>query len=192
MKKLTKILAFALVVIMLCPALASCGGDEAVVKVRFVVTCGPGGGPILDDKGEIMYDDDGKEVTEKELGWQTVTVKGTKNDPPNALKAATQALAALDFEDGYEITADGYSIKRVKEYDLVQIEDEEGEDDSDDLYGYYYYWNLYVNGEASTDGRQSITEIYEGDELVFKYMAGKQKREDVAQNNAEQNADNGD
>ena len=192
MKKLIKLSALLIVVLMLSPALASCGGTESEVTVRFVVTCGPGGGPILDDKGEIMYDEDGKEVTEYELGHQTVVVKGSKNSPPNALQAATQALAALDFEDGYETTADGYSIKRIKEYDLVQIEDDEDDGDSDELYGYYYYWNLYVNGEASTEGRQSVTEVYEGDELVFKYMAGKQKREDVAQNKAEQNADNGD
>ncbi len=182
--KSLKVLSLIFVVVVLCSLLPSCGSLNSEVTVRFIVTMNPDGTtPIIDGDGNIVLDENGKEAKEYQIGVQTVTVKGTKKNPPTALDAARQALGELDFEDGYEITDDGYSIKRVKNYDQQQFEPEE--DDTDDRfeygYGYYYYWNLYIDGEPTTDGRQSENEIYDGSELVFKFEMRREKRKDIDQ-----------
>ena len=154
-KKLTAII---LVAIMALSALlmAGCGGKVvSKVHVKFVVT----------------IDDDGNKLDEeKQIGEIDVEVEGTKDNPPTVLKAAQLALTQLSYEDGFETTADGYSIARVSKYAEHQ--------ETDDNTGYFTYWDAYIDGERSTDGRQSETPVYTGSELIFKCISDSRPRED--------------
>ncbi len=106
------------------------------------------------------------------IGDVNVSVTGTKSNPPTVLRAAEEALIYLDYEKGYELTADGNSIKAVN--GIVEI------DETDDTNGYYSYWRVYINDQDSSSGRQSITPVYSQDEVVYKYVSDSQPRRDVA------------
>ena len=146
--KTKRIISMLLVVVFTCLCFASCGSKvKANVHVMFI-------------------DGDGNTI-----GDTTVTVTGTKSNPPTVLRAAEQALIYLDYEKGYEITADGNSIKAVN--GIVEV------DETDETNGYYSYWRVYINGEDSSFGRQSITPVYNEDEVVYKYVSDSQPRRDV-------------
>ena len=150
--KFTRFMAALLAVIMFCGAFALTGCAKKVqstVNVQFI-------------------DGDGNKI-----GDVTVTVDGTEENPPTVLKAAEQALIFLDFEKGYELTADGYSIKSVNGISEVSETDAEN--------GYYSYWRVYIDGNDPTDGRQSVTPVYSGSEVVFKYVSDSKPREDNIQ-----------
>ena len=145
-----------LVVAMLCPILSSCGSKVVShVHIKFVVT--------VDEEGNELDED-------LVIGETDVAVEGTSSNPPTVLIAAQLALGQLSYEEGYETTADGYSIARIKNYAEHQ--------ETDDENGYYTYWDAYINGERSTSGRQSETEIYEDDVLEFRYISDSTPRED--------------
>lgn len=144
--KIKRILALALVVVMMGTTLmlASCSGAKvANVTVYF-------------------YDDN-----KKEIGHMPVTVKG---NPPTALAAAEAALIELDFENGYAITADGYSIGMVN--GIAE------NDETDATTGYYSYWRCSINGNPTTTGRQSEVQIYDQDVLSFEFIHDSKPRKD--------------
>lgn len=150
--KTTRIIATLLAVIMLCGAFSFAGCAQKVqsnVHVMFI-------------------DGDGNTI-----GDTNVTVTGTADNPPTVLAAAEAALIFLDFEKGYEVTADGYSIKSVNGISEVSETDAEN--------GYYSYWRVYINGNEPTDGRQSVTPVYNNSEVVFKYVSDSKPREDNIQ-----------
>lgn len=156
-----KVIVAALVVVAMiaaaCLAFSSCTGKVvSKVHIKFVVT--------IDDEGNKLDD-------ELVIGETDVEVEGTEKNPPTVLKAAQLALGQLSYEDGYETTADGYSIARIKSYAEHQ--------ETDDENGYYTYWDAYIDGERSTSGRQSETPIYDGSELVFKFISDSTPREDI-------------
>jgi|GEM_PF-2362319 hypothetical protein len=154
--KVKGIIAAILVAVMICTAFASCGNKVvSKVHIKFVVTVDEDGNP-LDD--------------EKVIGETDVEVEGTTSNPPTVLKAAQLALGKLSYEDGFETTADGYSIARIKTYEEHQETDEDT--------GYYTYWDAYIDGQRSTSGRQSETPIYDGSELEFRFISDSTPRED--------------
>ena len=71
----------------------------------------------------------------------------------------------------YKLTSDGASIGEV--FGLKQ------DDSSDAERGYYQYWKCTINGEDSSEGRQSVTKIYDNDEIVFTWTEGSQGRRDT-------------
>ena len=153
--KTRKILAFLIVAAMLCAVLASCGNkEERTVNVSFVVT--------VDENGDELDED----LT---IGSTKVVVEHTDRSPATVLKAATQALAYLDFSDGYELTSDGCSVFRISKYAEHQ--------EDDDSTGYYTYWAAYVNGDRTTTGRQSEVVVKDGADVVLKYITGSNPHE---------------
>lgn len=154
MKKI-KILCLLLAVVLVLPVLASCnsGKVHATVSVKFVI-------PGDEEKGE----EDVVKFSKVEL-----RVEGTKDNPPTVLQAAEEALN--EYEVSYSLTADGHSILEV--FGL------RGADSADAEKGYYQYWDCFINGERSKDGRQSTTLIYEGDEIVFEWTEGEEARRDT-------------
>lgn len=146
--KTKRIISLLLSVMFVCLCFASCGSK---VKSNVHVT-------FVDGDGNTIGDVD-------------VTVKGTKQNPPTVLAAAEEALIYLDYEKGYELTADGNSIKAVN--GIVEI------DETDETNGYYSYWRVYINEQDSSSGRQSVTPVYSGDEVVYKYVSDSQPRRDV-------------
>lgn len=151
--KTTRIISLLLVAVFMCLCFASCGSKvKADVHVMFV-------------------DGDGNTI-----GDVNVTVTGTKSNPPTVLRAAEEALIYLDYEKGYELTADGNSIKAVN--GIVEV------DETDETNGYYSYWRVYINGQDSSSGRQSVTSVYSQDEVVYKYVSDSQPRRDVVADTA--------
>lgn len=112
---------------------------------------------VVDEEGKVLY------------GPYNVTVEGTEDDWPTALDVAQKAF--LEYDIPFEVTSDGNSVKSINGVDKVESMDEE--------YGYYSYWNLLIDGKESGEGRQSITKVYEGEKLQFKYTSGKTLRKDV-------------
>lgn len=146
--KLRRITAALLVAIMICFAFASCGSLKSTnVHVTFI-----------DANGET-------------IGDTHVDVTGTKSNPPTVLQAAQEALVYLDFEEGYEITNDGHSIKAVK--GIVENDSTDAEN------GYYQYWRATVNGNDSSSGRQDQTTVYSNDEVVYTFVSDSRPREDI-------------
>lgn len=146
--KTKRIISLLLIIVFVFLFSASCGSKvKANVHVMFI-----------DGNGDT-------------IGDTNVTVTGTKSNPPTVLRAAQEALVYLDYEKGYEITADGNSIKAVN--GIVEV------DETDETNGYYSYWRVYINGQDSSAGRQSITPVYNEDEVVYKYVSDSQPRRDV-------------
>ncbi|MBR6917276.1 MAG: hypothetical protein IKN38_03745 [Clostridia bacterium] len=160
-----RIISLLTVCVLLCTAViacfASCGGKKEVVNVtvKFLVT--------VDEEGNTLPADE-----QYYIGEHNETVEGTSKSPATVLKAAEQALTFLAYEDGYELTKDGYSIARVSKYAEHQ--------ETDDTTGYFTYWVAYVNGSRPVDGggRQSEVKINEGDVIEFRYVYDSRARED--------------
>ena len=146
MKK-CKLLCIFLAVVMVLPIFAGCtsGKVTSTVSLKFVI-------PAEEEGGE----DDVR------LDLPSLTVEGTRDNPPTVLQAAEQALQ--EYEITYELTSDGASIAGV-----FGLKEEQWYDENN---GYYTQWRCTINGNPSDDGRQSVTTIYEGDEIVYTWTAG--------------------
>lgn len=158
--KIRRLIALALVTVILVVALCSCSATEANVTVYFNV---------------VKYDENNKVTSTQEIGHMPVTVKG---NPPTALAAAESALIELDFENGYALTADGYSVGMVN--GIAE------RSETDATTGYYAYWRCSINGNPTTTGRQSEVEIYEGDVLTFDFIQDSRPRQDNVYDSADE------
>lgn len=168
MKKL-RILCLVLAIILVLPVVASCGAKKVTASVTIIfrvpVTEGVGedGQPIytLDAEGNKTYKDEFK---------YNLTVEGTTENKPTVLQAAQEAL--LKFEKDYELSKDGtYIASAFGRTEQERLDSEKG---------YYDFWECTINGQKSDSGRQSVTEIYEGDEIVFTWTSGFKNRLDTA------------
>ncbi len=154
MKK-CKILCMLLAVVLVLPIFASCSSGKVVannVSLKFVIPAEEEGG------------DDDVRFTKREM-----KVEGTKDNPPTVLQAVEEALQ--EYEVSYKLTADGASIAEV--FGLAQ------KDSADAEKGYYQYWACTINGEDSSEGRQSVTKIYDDDEIVFTWTEDSRDRQDT-------------
>lgn len=156
MKK-TSIICIILAALMIVPFMASCSKKEVYSNVSIVFQ-EPVGEP--DENGKVTYD----QLFEYEL-----QVKGTIDNPPTVLQAAEQALGK--FEKDYELSKDGTYIASVFGHTEKERADAE--------VGYYDFWEATVNGEKSSDGRQSETVIYDGDKIVYTWTSGQKARQDT-------------
>lgn len=145
MKK-CKLLCLFLAVVLVLPVFAGCtsGKVSATVSLKFVI-------PAEEEGGE----DDVR------LDLPSLTVEGTRDNPPTVLQAAEQALQ--EYEITYELTSDGASIAGVFGLKEEQWYDEEN--------GYFTQWRCTINGENSDEGRQSVTKIYNDDEIVYTWVS---------------------
>ncbi len=164
-----KILCLVLAVILVLPFAAACGSNKvtSAVTVTFRVPLTDG----VDENGEIIYqtDADGNIKYEEKFKYD-LTVEGTTENKPTVLQAVQEAF--LEFELDYELSADGTYIASA--FGLAEKERTDSEK------GYYDYWECKINGELSAEGRQSVTEIYEGDDIVFTWTSGFRNRQDTA------------
>lgn len=152
MKKTVKLICFAMAMVMLCLVCASCSKEVvATVSIKFV----------------SGVDENGKEIVE--LEQPAFTVKGTTDNLPTVLMAAQQVL--LEYELPYALSSDGHSIGEVFGY--------KEEESHDENFGYFKYWKCTIDGQDSTEGRQSATPIYEGSQIVFTWVEDKRAREDT-------------
>ena len=154
MKK-CKILCMLLAVVLVVPIFASCTSGKAVAKdvsLKFVI-------PATEEGAE-------DDVRFMKAG---LTVEGTIDNPPKVLQAVEEALQ--EYEVPYKLTADGASIGEV--FGLAQ------KDSSDAEKGYFQYWECTINGEDSAEGRQSVTNVYDGDEIVFTWREDSRDRRDT-------------
>ena len=154
MKK-CKILCMLLAVVLVLPIFASCTSGKAVAKdvsLKFVI-------PATEEGGE-------DDVRFMKAG---LTVEGSVDNPPTVLQAVEEALR--EYEVPYKLTADGASIGEV--FGLAQ------KDSSDAEKGYFQYWECTINGKFSDDGRQSVTNVYDGDEIVFTWTVDSKGRQDT-------------
>ncbi len=155
MKKL-RILCLALALVLVLPMIASCSGNKVVsnnVTVKF----------------QAPKDVEAAEKEYETLFELALSVEGTKDNMPNVLQVAETALR--QYEIDYELSKDGASIAGV--FDRVQS------DSADAEKGYYYYWDVTVNGKASDAGRQSVTLVYDDDVIVYTWTYGEQNRRDT-------------
>lgn len=164
-----KILCFVLAVILVLPVVASCAGNKvtSAVTITFRVPLTDG----VDENGEIIYqtDADGNIKYEDKFKYDLV-VEGTTENKPTVLQAVQEAF--LEFELDYELSADGTYIASA--FGLTEKERTDSEK------GYYDYWECKINGELSAEGRQSVTEIYQDDDIVFTWTSGYRNRQDTA------------
>ena len=143
MKKI-RILCLALAALMVVRFFAGCTKKvTATVSIRFVST-----------------DDNGEEV--EHFKRDNYAVNGTTKELPTVLSAVEQAFA--EYEITYELSDDGTYLASA--FDKKQRESSDGET------GYFWFWECTINGELSNTGRQSVTQIYDGDEIVFTWTEG--------------------
>ena len=164
-----KILCLVLAVILVLPVVASCASNKvtSAVTITFRVPLTDG----VDENGEIIYqtDADGNIKYEDKFKYDLV-VEGTTENKPTVLQAVQEAF--LEFELDYELSADGTYIASA--FGLTEKERTDSEK------GYYDYWECKINGELSAEGRQSVTEIYQDDDIVFTWTSGYRNRQDTA------------
>ena len=164
-----KIICLVLAVLLILPAAVACTGNKvtSAVTITFRVPLTNG----VDDDGEIIYQtDDAGNIKYEEKFKYDIVVEGTTQNKPTVLQAVQEAF--LKFELDYEISADGTYISSA--FGLTEKERTDSEK------GYYDYWECKINGELSAEGRQSVTEIYEGDDIVFTWTSGFRNRQDTA------------
>ena len=164
-----KILCLVLAVILVLPVVAACGNNKVTSSVTVVFQVPKTDG--VDDEGETIYvlDEDGNKTYEEKFKYD-LTVEGTTENKPTVLQAVQEAF--LEFELDYELSADGTYIASA--FGLTEAERTDKEN------GYYDFWECTINGVTSEEGRQSVTEIYEGDQIVFTWTSGKKARQDTA------------
>lgn len=170
MKKV-RILCLIMAVVFVLPIIASCGGGQKVEANVTVIFRTPKDETKTAKEISAMLKDGAKEeeVYETLLEFET-KVEGTTEELPTVLKAAEQVLT--HFEKDYVLSKDGTYIAEVfdrKEADSVDSEN-----------GYYSYWECTINGEASKDGRQSVTSVYDQDVIVFTWTSSSEARQDTA------------
>ncbi|MBQ3528690.1 MAG: DUF4430 domain-containing protein [Clostridia bacterium] len=153
-----KILCLFLAVILVLPVMASCTGSKitSTVTLTFRVPT-----EEVDEDGNVKYD---VKFTDK------ITVEGTSNNKPNVLQAVQLAFA--EYEIDYELSKDGTYIASA--FGLMEQERTDAEK------GYFDFWECKINGQLSDAGRQSVTEIYENDEIVFTWTSDYKTRQDTA------------
>lgn len=156
MKKF-RIICLVLAAMLVMPMIASCGNSKVVSTVSIVFR-------------EEVKDGEGK-VTGYEtlLELPELTVEGTESNKPNVLQAAE--LALRQFEKDYELSKD-------KTY-IASVFGHTEKDSSDEESGYYSFWDVTIDGKQSDAGRQSVTEIYEGQEIVYTWTSDSRKRQDT-------------
>ena len=141
MKKI-RVAALAVALVMLCLAMASCGGSPKV-SVNCTITVAAGEEPII-------------------TGYQ-YTVQGTEENPPTVLQATREALQLLEV--AYEVDDDGQSFTSISS-DGVDYKiglDEAGEN--------IWAWVYTVDGVEPESGRAGTNPVLEGQNIVFSYVA---------------------
>lgn len=164
-----RILCLVLAIILVLPVVASCSSNKvtAAVTIIFRVPVTEG----VDKDGQTIYKlDDAGNKTYDEVFKYNLTVEGTTENKPTVLQAAQEAL--LKFEKDYELSKDGTYIAAA--FDRAEAERLDSEK------GYYDYWECTINDQKSDSGRQSVTEIYEGDKIVYTWTSGFKNRQDTA------------
>ena len=153
-----KILCLILAVILVLPVMASCTGNKvtSTVTLKFQVPT-----EEVDEDGNVKYE---VKFTDK------ITVEGTTNNKPTVLQAVQLAFA--EYEIDYELSKDSTYLAGA--FGLME------QDRTDAEKGYFDFWECKINGELSAEGRQSVTEIYEGDEIVFTWTSDFKNRQDTA------------
>ena len=153
MKKV-RLICLLMALVIVCPLFASCGGNKLVanIDIKFVV-------PAEEEGGEDI-------VLLEKKGYQVVG----KQEDLTVLKAAEQIL--MEYEKTYSLTEDGNSIGQIQEY--------KNEETYDDTYGYFKVWKCTVDGQDSSEGRQSVTPIYDQSVVVFTYTSGQELRKDTS------------
>ena len=153
-----KILCLVLALVLVLPVVASCGSSKvsSTVTLKFQVPT-----EEVDENGEVKYDV--KFVDE-------ITVEGTTQNKPTVLQAVQLAFA--EYEIDYELSKDSTYLAGA--FNLMEQERTDSEK------GYFDFWECKINGELSAEGRQSVTEIYEGDEIVFTWTSDFKHRNDTA------------
>ena len=169
MKKLS-ILCLIMAFVLVVPGFFGCSKAtpvQATVNIFFRV---PKDETLTDKDIAAKIKDGAKEEDLYENVFEyEVTVEGTTEDMPTVLKAAEQSLTK--FEKDYELSKDGTYIAGA--FDRTQVDRVDAEN------GYYSYWACTINGEASKDGRQSVTNIYQDDVIVFTWTSSSEPRQDT-------------
>lgn len=155
MKKL-RIICLVLAALLVLPMVASCGGNKVVSNVTI--------------KFQVPKDDTDPKDPEYDILFELeFPVEGTTSNKPNVLQAAEEALTK--YEKDYELSKDGTYIAAA--FDRAES------DSADSENGYFNFWDVSINGKRSTEGRQSVTEIYDGDEIVYTWTSDSRPRMDT-------------
>lgn len=139
MKKI-RVTALAMALVMLCLAMASCGGSPKVS-----VTC----------KLSVMVGD------EYILDHYEYTVQGTEANPPTVLQATREALQLLEIS--YEVDDEGLSFTCISS---DGVDYKTGLDATGENIG---AWGYLVNGIEPESGRAGTNPVLEGQDIVFTY-----------------------
>lgn len=168
MKKV-KLLCLILAVILVVPVFASCGAQKVEVNVTVIFRT-PKDETKTAKELAAMIKDGAKEedLYETLLDFET-KVEGTTKEMPTVLTAAEQVLQK--FEKDYVLSKDGTYIAEV--FDHKQVDSVDAEN------GYYSYWACTIDGEASKDGRQSVTQIYDQQTIVYTWTSSSEPRQDT-------------
>lgn len=156
--------------VLVVPVLAGCSKGQKVVANVTVIFRAPKDESKTDKELAAMIKDGAKEedLYETLLEFET-PVEGTTEKMPTVLQAAEEVLS--HFEKDYTLSKDGTYIAEAFEHKQVDKVDAEN--------GYYSYWACTINGEASKDGRQSVTQIYDQDVIVFTWTSSSEPRQDT-------------
>lgn len=169
MKKV-KMLCLILAVILVVPVFASCGSAQKVeVNVKVVFRTPKDETKTEKELSQMIKDGAKEEDLYEELLAYDTKVEGTTEDMPTVLKAAEQVLK--HFEKEYVLSKDGTYISEAFGHKEVDHVDEEN--------GYYSYWECTIDGEASKDGRQSVTQIYDQQTIVYTWTSSSEPRQDT-------------
>lgn len=164
-----KIFCLVLAVVLVLPLFAACGSNAVTANVTVIFRV-----PItegVDENGDIIYavDENGEQKFEEKFKYDLL-VEGTTENKPTVLQAVQESF--LEFELDYEVSKDGSYISSA--FGLTE------QDTADAETGYFSFWECTINGYKSESGRQSVTEIYEGDEIVFTWTSDSKPRQDTA------------
>lgn len=169
MKKV-KILSLVMALILVVPVFASCGGSQKVAATVTVIFREPKDATLIDKEIAEQIKNGAKEedLYENLLEFET-TVEGTTEKMPTVLQAAEQVLTR--FEKDYVLSKDGTYIAEVFGHKQVDSVDADN--------GYYSFWACTINGDVSKDGRQSVTQIYQDDVIMFTWTSSSEPRQDT-------------
>ncbi|MBQ4066742.1 MAG: DUF4430 domain-containing protein [Clostridia bacterium] len=197
-----KIVSLILAVLMLLPLVASCGTKTYTAENVTIVFRKPVIDEIkTEEEGETVYktDAEGNIVYEDCCRYDIPVVEATTelreqvtDENGRAVPGefepilAPTVLAAVEttmkhFEEPYDLSKDGTYVASA--FGLTEAERLDAEK------GYYDYWHCTINGKESESGRQSVTQIYSEDEIVFTWTSGFKDRLDVTDEVTEDPAD---
>lgn len=172
---LSLVLAVVLAVSLL--ALTSCGSKKYTETVSVVFRAPKGEYALMSAKeisAAINAGAKDSDVYEILFEYDEVTIEGSEEDPTTVLKAATTILDQYEIDS--ELSKDGTYIASVKFDKTLYAQ----QDSVDATTGYYSYWECTINDELSNSGRQSVTEVYTGDKIVYTWTSSSQPRQDTA------------